>query len=130
MKIKDEKEWMIQAEYDLYAAEKNFKAGVYPYTIFLCHLSIEKALKAIYFLKFKKEPPKIHDLLALVKIINLNAPEETETFVRNFSTFSVRARYPEDLKISLKEYNKKKTEMVLNNTKKVLKWLEKQLNQK
>lgn len=130
MKIKDEKEWMFQAEYDLHAAEKNYEARLYPYAIFMCHLSIEKALKAIFVLKLKKEPPKIHDLLTLVKFVNLDAPEEISAFIRNFSAISVRARYPEDLKLSLKEYDKKKTQIVLDDTKKVLKWLEKQLNQK
>lgn len=130
MKIKDAKEWMLQAEYDLHAAEKNFEAGLNPYSIFMCHLAIEKALKSIYVLKFKKEPPKYHDLIALVKIANLDATEDMESFIRDFSAISVRARYPEDLKIALKEYDNKKTMTVLADTKKVLKWLKRKLNQK
>ncbi len=34
--------WIIQAEYDLGTAEDMFKAGRYIYTIFMCHLAVEK----------------------------------------------------------------------------------------
>ena len=121
---------MEQAEYDLHAAEKMFEAGVYPYTVFMCHLSIEKALKSLYLMKLKKEPPKIHDLLTLAKHVNLNAPEEITVFIRDLPSISIRARYPEDLKLTLKEYDKKKTKIVLEGSKKALKWLGKQLIQK
>lgn len=123
MKIKDEKEWMRQAEYDLHAAEKMFEAGVYPYTVFMCHLSIEKALKAVYFLKLKKEPPKIHDLKALAKMMNLEIPEEIEPFVGKLTAISIPARYPEELKRTLKGYDRIKTKAILADSEKVLRWL-------
>lgn len=128
MTDKDEKEWMLQAEYDMRAAEKMFETGVYPYTIFMCHLSIEKALKALYVLKLKKEPPKMHDILALTMMLNLEPEEEIMAFIRNFSSASVRARYPKDIKATLKEYDAAKTESVLETSKKALKWLGEQLN--
>lgn len=130
MKTQDEKEWMLQAEYDLKAAAKNYDCGLYPFSIFLCHLSLEKALKAVFCSKIKQDPPRIHDLLALSKILNLHPPDDIEIFIRNFSAVSVRARYPIDLKLALREYNKKTTGEILNNTKQAIKWLKKQLTAK
>ena len=61
-KFKPPEEWFRQADYDLETAEAMFKAGRYIYTVFMCHLSIEKALKGLYAKRFRKDPPKIHNL--------------------------------------------------------------------
>jgi HEPN domain-containing protein len=53
-KFKTSEEWFRQAEYDLGTAEAMFDAGRYIYTVFMCHLSIEKALKGLYAKKFKR----------------------------------------------------------------------------
>lgn len=58
MAARDEKEWFFQADYDMDTAESNFKSERYIYAIFMCHLSIEKAIKGLYFKKNQKEPPK------------------------------------------------------------------------
>lgn len=44
---KDTKNFLKSAEYDLNTAEFMLKSGRYIYVIFMCHLSIEKILKAI-----------------------------------------------------------------------------------
>lgn len=41
-KFKPVEEWFIQADYDLATAKAMFKTARYIYTIFMCHLSIEK----------------------------------------------------------------------------------------
>lgn len=56
-KFKPVEEWFIQADYDLATAKAMFKTARYIYTIFMCHLSIEKALKGLYARKFKKHSP-------------------------------------------------------------------------
>jgi HEPN domain-containing protein len=43
---KEVKNWLDSAQYDLETAEHIFNAGRYIYTIFMCHLSLEKLLKA------------------------------------------------------------------------------------
>ena len=60
-------EWITQAEYDIDSADYMFKGGRYIYTIFLCHLSVEKALKAFYSKNKEAVPPKTHNLLFLVE---------------------------------------------------------------
>ncbi|MFB3895377.1 MAG: HEPN domain-containing protein [bacterium] len=60
--VKLPEEWFKQAEYDLDTAKVMFNSGRYFYTIFMCHLSIEKALKGLYAKVFGKDPIKTHDL--------------------------------------------------------------------
>jgi HEPN domain-containing protein len=39
--------WAATANYDLQTADAMYKAGRYLYVVFMCHLAIEKMLKAI-----------------------------------------------------------------------------------
>lgn len=121
---------MFQAEYDLHAAKKMMEAGVYPYAVFMCHLAVEKALKSLYVLRMKSEPPKIHDLKALAKSMSLDVPEKMEPFIGKLSAISIPARYPEDLKHTLRSYDRRKTKSILSDSEKVLKWLKKESTQK
>lgn len=45
--LKSPEEWIFQAEYDIETAEAMLNAKRYIYAIFMAHLSLEKALKAI-----------------------------------------------------------------------------------
>jgi len=45
---KELQEWFRQAQYDLKSSEVMFNSKRYIHTIFMCHLSIEKALKGLY----------------------------------------------------------------------------------
>lgn len=40
-------EWLEQSTYDLKTAESLYRARRYIYAIFMCHLAVEKALKAL-----------------------------------------------------------------------------------
>ena len=45
--LKLPQEWFNQAGYDLRTADAMLSTGRYIYTVFMCHLSIEKALKGL-----------------------------------------------------------------------------------
>jgi len=57
-------EWFNQAEYDLGTAEAMFRARRYIYTVFMCHLCLEKALKGL-IASLGRMPLKSHDLIFL-----------------------------------------------------------------
>jgi HEPN domain-containing protein len=116
-------EWLRQANYDMDTAAFMFKGGRYMYTVFMCHLSLEKALKGLYAKTLGKEPPKTHNLLYLVEKMKLKIPEELHDFIATLDRVSVPTRYPDDLRRILKDYDKKKTKEVLDQSKKVLQWL-------
>ncbi|MBI4722573.1 MAG: HEPN domain-containing protein [Candidatus Stahlbacteria bacterium] len=126
-KFKLPKEWFNQANYDLQTAEAMFKTGRYIYTVFMCHLSIEKALKGLYAKNFQKSPPKTHDLNYLSKEINLMFSEELKIFMDNLNDLSIPTRYPDELDKLLTQYKKDRTEKVLNQTKVLLLWLKEKL---
>lgn len=117
------KEWFKQADYDIKTARIMFDNKRYIYAVFMCHLSIEKALKEIYNQKLKKAPPKIHNLIYLIEKTELKLPDYLYDFVFTLNRVSIHARYPDDLQKLLKEYNKKKTKEILEKSQEVLKWL-------
>jgi len=113
------------AIYDLHTAEFMFTAGRYIYVIFMCHLSIEKMLKAITAEVMQKMPPKTHNLIYLIKISGIQPPPELLDFIAKINNVSIVTRYPEDLKKLLEAYPKKVTKDYLNKTREVIKWLKK-----
>ena len=116
-------EWLTQANYDMDTADYMFKGGRYMYAVFMCHLSLEKGLKADYAEKLYNEPPKTHNLLYLIEKMKLKLPEDLHDFISTLNRVSVPTRYPDDLKRILKDYDKKRTKEVLDQSKKVLQWL-------
>ena len=123
--VKPTEEWFKQAQYDLDTAQALFESGRYIYTIFMCQLSIEKALKGLYIGKFHKDPPKIHNLNYFCEILKLTPDENLRNFIDNLNSLSIPTRYPDELEKLLKDYRKDLTEKILNHTKELLSWLKK-----
>ncbi len=119
----DKDEWFNQADYDMDTAEFMFSGERYFYSVFMCHLSIEKALKGLYIRKFKDAPPKTHNLLYLLEFIDPGLPEDMYDFVFTLNRVSVLTRYPDNLQKMLKDYNKEKTNEILGKSKELLRWL-------
>jgi len=90
-------EWLKQADYDFETAKAMFDTGRYIYSIFMCHLTIEKVLKAWYTKQNQEIPPKIHDLIFLIKKIKITISTEFLEFLEELNTLSVPTRYPEHL---------------------------------
>lgn len=125
--FKPAEEWFRQAEYDFETAIAMFETRRYIYTIFMCHLSIEKALKGLYAKKFKEDPPKVHDLIYLVKKTDLTLSPFHQDILKVLNDLSVPTRYPDEIEKLLKQYKKERTEQLLNPTKELLQWLKERL---
>ena len=104
-----------------------FNTGRYIYTVFMCHLSIEKALKGLYAKNLQKNPPKTHDLNYLSKKTNLSLPEGLQSFMDNLNDLSVPTRYPDEIETLLKQYNKARVKDVLKMSRELLLWLKERL---
>lgn len=124
---KTPREWIKQAVYDMKTAEAMFKSKRHIYAVFMCHLSIEKALKGIYAQDIEGVPPKTHNLIYLVEKVKLELPDILYDFVFTLNGLSVPTRYPDDLQRLLKIYTKAKTSKILNQGKEVLEWLKTKL---
>lgn len=99
---KDTENFIASAEYDINTAEHMLKTGRYIYVIFMCHLSIEKMLKALSSEVTGKTPPRTHNLIYLTKLSGINFSENHFEFVAKLNNASVVTRYPEDFKNSWK----------------------------
>jgi len=120
---KDTENFLFSSEYDLTTAQHMLKTGRYIYVVFMCHIAIEKLLKAIVAEITNKTPPKTHNLLYLVKLANLFIPQELFDFIAKINNSSVVTRYPEDFKMLITSYPEEIVREYLENTEKVLKWL-------
>jgi len=124
---KKPEEWFRQAGYDMKTAEYLYKGRKYIYSVFMCHLSIEKALKGLYQKRLNEIPPKVHNLIFLVEKVALKIPDDLYDVIFNLNRISIPTRYPDDLKRMQRDYNKKTTAGILEKSKETLKWLKGQL---
>ena len=117
------KYWLTGADSDLIVAEHLFEKGDYHYCLFIGHLVLEKALKALYVKNVDINPPFKHSLPILAEKANLKLTEEQETFLEEVSDFNIEARYP-DIKFSFyKKCSKEFTENYFLKIKDFHKWL-------
>ncbi|MCH7556896.1 MAG: HEPN domain-containing protein [Planctomycetes bacterium] len=126
-KIKSSQEWSRQAEYDMETAIAMLDSGRYIYCVFMCHLSIEKSLKALYAKKLGKNPSKTHSLVYLAQSLHLDLPEQIKEFLEMLDSVSVPTRYPEELEKLIKEYTENKTKNILDESREASRWLKQKL---
>lgn len=125
---KDTANWIALADYDMETARHMLATERYLYVIFLCHLAIEKLLKAHVAEVTKTVPIKTHDLIYLVKKCELELPENHLDFIGKINSASIPTRYPDDLQRALKEYPKSVARDYLNQTMELIQWLKQHLN--
>ena len=120
------KEWFFQSDYDLETAYQMLQSGRNVYCVFMCHLSLEKALKGLFIKKFNEFPLKLHDLIYFVNRMSLS-PEETHlTFLMWLNRMAIITRYPENLRSMIKLFSKKQTSNVYEQTKTIQQWIKQQ----
>jgi HEPN domain-containing protein len=119
---------MALADYDMETARHMLATGRYLYVIFLCHLALEKLLKAHVAEVTQTLPIKTHDLIYLVKKCELELPENYLDFIGKINTASIPTRYPDDLQRALKEYPKSVAKDYLNKTTELVQWLKQHPN--
>lgn len=115
--------WIKSSEYDIKTAEALYKSKRFVYVIFMCHLAVEKTLKAIVIKVTNKVPPKTHDLFHLIKLATIELPDQHKHILIHLNEASVPTRYPEDMGKLEKAYNKTAAMRYLEATKELLKWL-------
>ena len=99
-------EWLRQADYDMDTADYMFDGGRYFYAVFMCHLSIEKALKGLYRKKVNQEP--------------------IGRFVVKLNEASVATRYPEEIRKLQRDFTQRVVKSILSDGRKTLQWIKAQ----
>ncbi len=97
MDIKEHsKYWIDSAEHDLESAEILYASAKYVWCLFLVHIVIEKAIKAIFVLSNNNDtPPKIHNLVRLAQLSRLELTDEQIDLLDRINDFNLEARYPD-----------------------------------
>ncbi len=120
---KETENWLGSAQYDLDTAGHMLAAGRYIYTFFMCHLAIEKCLKARIIEVTGEAPPKSHDLGYLMDLAGVSPDEEMEGFIFELGNISVVTRYPDDFRRAMEDYSQVRARVALERTERAFKWI-------
>lgn len=120
--------WLTTADADIATAKTILKSGKnYHYSLFFCHLALEKYLKALVVKKTADYPPRIHDLELLAEKGCLQADEIQLTFLREMTEYNIEARYPDEQFEIYKKVNESLTRSTIKKTEEYLEWIKNSL---
>jgi HEPN domain-containing protein len=119
-------EWLSQSDYDLDTAQAMLDAGRSVYAVFMCHLAVEKALKALVVKRTGNAPPRTHSLVQLLGLAHPDLTPEEIRFVARLTSAGVTTRYPEALSQVLKEYPTPVAQEYVDTAREVVGCLKKQ----
>ena len=90
--------WVNTAKEDWITVDILFGTKRYLHALFWAHLVLEKLAKAHWVKNnIENTPPKIHNLIALLKQANVDLGEEKMNFLVNYNNFQLSTRYPDYL---------------------------------
>ncbi len=117
--------WIDLAQYDLETAKAMNESGRYLYVGFMCHLTIEKSLKACYSHRRKDAPPYTHNLSMLAERAGLYSEmsEEQKNFLDFLEPLNIEARYPTRKEKLLALLTSEKCNEIIRRTEGELRWV-------
>lgn len=120
--------WMDLAEYDIETARAMLQTGRYLYVGFMCHQTIEKALKSVVA-KNDVLPPKIHRLMKLAQLADIyeTMNENQKDLLDTLDPLNIAARYPDQKDKLLLTLASEQCKIILKETEDLLCWIEQQL---
>jgi HEPN domain-containing protein len=117
--------WIEGSDYDLKTAEVMLSGKRYLYVGFMCHLSVEKVLKAVFVSMTGETPPYTHnlaDLSSRSKIYN-DYSERQKDFLDFLQPLNIEARYPVEKDKTYKLLTEEKCIYLLEETKDLVEWI-------
>lgn len=88
------RDWFDGALVDLEEARSALREGRYNWALFAAHQAVEKALKAAYMVLKRDLPPKTHDLVRLLRALDVDMPRDLREGLAELSPYYTLARYP------------------------------------
>ena len=121
--------WVELSEYDLETAEAMLDTKRFLYVGFMCHLTIEKILKAYYILKINENTPFTHNLTGLAESsgIYTEFSNEFKNLLDILEPLNIETRYPTDKEEVFKSLNESVCKNILINTKRLHQWIKQKL---
>jgi len=121
------KEWLDQSEYDLATAQIMRDSRRNFYAVFMCHMAIEKALKALSFHATTVVPLKTHNLILLLSKAGTRPPTDIGEFISALNQANVATRYPDELTELIRIYTDNIADDIIRKSKDALAWIKNQL---
>jgi HEPN domain-containing protein len=90
--------------------------------MFCCHLTVEKALKAVLQHQTGHLPPRLHDLRALLGRTRLAPPAGLKGSIDRLAGLSMAARYPAPLSSARLGLRRATVERTIRHGAKVVHW--------
>jgi HEPN domain-containing protein len=124
------KHWIDSADYDWRVAHHMLKSRSHIYVLFLCHLTIEKLLKAC-LVEFTtcRIPPKIHILPTLAERAGIlhEIPEQFQPLLVELTRLQEKTRYALEPNTPPSSYTRDHAIRYLKRTEALRKWLKQKL---
>jgi len=125
------KYWLDLSDEDINVAQVLLEGEKYLYSGFMCHLAVEKALKAVIARDCTDDeiPPKWHNLTKLAIRANIfeKMSGEQQDFLEDLNPLQIEARYPEYKNKIAEKLSKENCVKLIENTEEILNWIKKQL---
>jgi len=88
--------WLSNSEMDWQRAIRCFNVNDFLFCLFCIHLSLEKAIKAIW-IKDNSEnyPPRLHNLVRILEQTLVKIPDKDLIFLNDLNRFQLEGRYPD-----------------------------------
>jgi HEPN domain-containing protein len=119
--------WLKTSEMDYDTMISLFRSKKYSWSLFIGHLATEKLLKAYYVKIVSTNVPRIHNLLRLAELSNLDLSQKDRDFLTKLTGFNINARYP-DYKLKIyKICTSTFTEKYIKEIEKFKKWIIKKI---
>ena len=123
--------WIDLSEYDIETAKVMLNGRRYLYVGFMCHQTIEKALKGVISGTCAEGeiPPKIHHLLKLADragLFNKMSAEQQE-IIKDLNPLNIEARYPVYKEHIAEGLSDKICNKLIIETEELLCWIKQQL---
>lgn len=121
--------WVDLSRYDLETAKAMNESKRYLYVGFMCHQTVEKALKAFIVKRTMKNPPYKHNLTLLAEKSSIyqEMSDVQKDFLDFLGPLNIEARYPTTKDKILAILNDEKCKELINRTEGMFEWLMKKL---
>jgi len=121
--------WLDMCDRDLVSAKWNLKGKQLLWVAFICHLIVEKSLKAVIAERTNLVPPKIHDLRKLAEKGNIynELSESQKGFCEFMNKFNIEARYEEYKAKLASTLNLDSCKKIVKDTEDFLCWIKQKL---
>lgn len=123
------KYWVDLSDYDLETAHAMFETKRFLYVGFMCHQTIEKIFKALYFRLIGETPPFSHSLSYLAKKGGFyeDFEELQKNLIDQIEPLNIEARYPSQKERLFKSLTNERCQQLINDTKELQKWIKMKL---